>query len=291
MSNRQKAFLSVFLSAVLGGGMGAVTKIGLAEIPPLSFAFLRFFIATIIISPYIFKYKRAVMKNLVQIAPLSLLASANIALFTIGIKMTTATIAGILYAGAPLLISFISYSLLQEKLVLKKIIGIFIGFTGVIVIVFLPIIESGKTFAGNLTGNLIIVTAVVCWSFYLAFSKKLHLDHSPFRIVSIFIIVTTVVLMPFFFMDLKTNYGWWENIGLNSLLAMFYVTILGTIITYVLTQHAIKHGGSIFASMIFYLQPVFAFLFAFILLGEKLTSGIIIGGGLALFGVFFVTKK
>ena len=72
---------------------------------------------------------------------------------------------------------------------------------------------------------------------------------------------------------------------------MLYITIVATIITYILNQYAIKHGGSIFASMAYYLLPVFSFFSAFLLLGERLTQGILIGGILALLGVFFVTKK
>lgn len=55
--------------------------------------------------------------------------------------------------------------------------------------------------------------------------------------------------------------------------------------------YVIKLGGSVFASMGFYLTPVFAFLAAFVLLGEKLTSGFLFGGTLALLGIYLTTRK
>ncbi|MDO8658564.1 MAG: DMT family transporter [Candidatus Levybacteria bacterium] len=292
MTNRQKAFLFIFIGSIMGGAISAVTKVGLIEIPPLSFAFLRFFGAAIIITPfYILKKKRKVIKDFIAVAPISVLAAANIALFTIGVKTTTATISQILYAGVPIIIGLVSHFLLSEKLGFTKISGIAVGFIGVIIVIFLPILEKGKAFSGDLTGNMLIATGVISWSLYIVFSKRMQKNYSPFVIVSIFIILTAIVLFPFFLIDLRTNNGWWINVGFNSLISLLYVVIIGTIITYLLMQYAIKHGGIVFSSMAFYLQPVFGFLAAFIILGEGLTTGILIGGILALLGVFFVTKK
>lgn len=291
MTDRQKAFLSIFIGSIMGGAMGAVTKVGLLEIPPLSFAFIRFFAATVIVFPFILKKKRKIIKDFIAVAPMSLLAALNIAFFTIGVKTTTATISQILYAGVPIIIGLVSHFLLSEKLGFTKISGIIVGFIGVLVVVFLPILEKGKAFSGDLTGNIIIATGVVSWSLYMVFSKRMQKTHSPFVIVSIFIMLTAIVLFPFFLIELKTNSLWWTDVGLNGLISLLYVVVIGTITTYLLMQYAIKHGGIVFSSMAFYLQPVFGFLAAFLILGEGLTLGILIGGILAFLGVFFVTKK
>ena len=60
---------------------------------------------------------------------------------------------------------------------------------------------------------------------------------------------------------------------------------------YLLYQYAIKHGGSVFASMVFYLLAIFAFFFAFLLLGEGLTIGLVAGGILVLLGIYLTTGK
>lgn len=291
MNDRQKAFFSIVLVSLFGGAMGAVTKIGLSNIPPLSFAFIRFFIAFLIIIPFIRKAERKIIKDFVALAPISLLATINIVLFTLGVKATTATISGLLYAATPLIIALFSYLFIAEKLNRNKILGIIIGFMGVLVVVFLPFLEKGKAFSGDLFGNLLISAAVVCWSFYMIFSKKMQKTYSPFVIVSIFTILTTLALFPFFLVDLKLNYGWWNGVEISSFISLFYAGAVGTVMSYLLNQYAIRHGGSVFASMAFYIQPLFAFLSAFFLLGEGLTLGILLGGSLALIGVFFVTKK
>src|SRR3989344_3021414 len=115
MSDKNTAFHAIFLCAILGGATSTITKIGLVEIPPLSFIFLRFFIASLLISPFVFRNGKN-FKYFSGIIPLSLLATFNIILFIFGIKLTTATIGQLLYAATPFLTSAILYSFYKERL-------------------------------------------------------------------------------------------------------------------------------------------------------------------------------
>ncbi len=289
MTDKQKAFLAIFIGSVIGGATAAVSKIGLLEFPPLTFAFLRFFLSSLIILPFLIRFKKNIKKDFVNLFPVSLFATVNIVFFILGLKFTTATISQLLYAGVPLLTGLIAFIFLSERLRIGKILGIIIGFIGVLVIVLLPMIEKGKTFSGDLFGNLLITVGVICFSFYMVFSKEAQKRYSPFEVTSVFIILTTIVLFPFFLFDIKANYGWWINVDLRGIISLIYIATVATIFTYILNQYAIRHGGSVFASMTYYLLPVFGFLSSFFILGERLTEGIVIGGLLALLGVFLAT--
>lgn len=291
MSDRQKALLGIFFGSMFTGAVAAVTKIGLTEIPPLSFAFLRFLVASIFLLPLFIRKSRSILKDLMALVPLSLFATANIIFFVIGIKTTTATTGQMLYAGVPLLTGLIAHYLITEKLTKQKLLGIAVGFVGVLIIVLLPLLQQSKAFSGDLRGNILIAIAVISWSFYMVFSKKAQREYSPFVITSAFIFVTCIILLPFFLLQLRTDYGWWREVTLDGLLAVVYVALVVTVGGYWLNQYVIKLGGSIFASMGFYVMPVFAFLAAFVLLGEKLTSGFVFGGILALLGIYLTTRK
>lgn len=282
--------LSIILYAFLSGAMAAVTKVGLFQIPPLSFAFIRFLLASLIVAPFVWKKRRFLINDLKTLGPLSFFATLNIIFFVVGIKLTTANISQILYAAVPIVVGLIGYFVIGDKLSSKKVMGIIVGFIGTFLVLFLPILERGK-FSGNLFGNLLLVAAVFSWSLYMIFSKKAQKTHSPFHIVSMFIIITTVALFPLFLIESTFQYGWWNNINIPAILSILYVVFAGTICTYLLNQYSIKHGGITFASMVFYLSPLFGFLVAFFLLGEQLTMGLIVGGVLALLGVYITTKK
>jgi len=290
MNDKQKAIFSILIFSLLSGAMAAVTKVGLSQFPPLSFAFIRFFLASCIVAPFIWKKRTYLVKDLRTLGPLSLFATMNIIFFVVGIKLTTANISQILYAAVPIIIGLLMHFVLGEKLSSRKAMGIGIGFIGVFLVLFLPILEKGKS-SGDFFGNLMLAAAVIAWSLYMVLSKKAQKTHSPFHIVSIFIIITAVTLFPFFLAESAFQYGWWNKIGVQAFLSMFYVVVMGTICTYLLNQYSIKHGGIAFASMVFYLSPLFGFLVAFFLLGEQLTLWLGVGGALALLGVYITTKK
>lgn len=291
MIDKQKALLAILIGSLLGAGNAPVIKFGVIEIPPLSFSFIRFLIASILITPFILKDKEKIIHGLRMLFPMTLFATFNIIFFVFGVSLTTATIAQLLYAAAPFLTGIIAYKVLGEKLSVRQITGIIIGFIGIVVVVLLPLIEKENVFSGNLLGNILIGAGVIFWSFYLVFSKKAQNSYSPFVVNSVFIIVTTIILFPLFIFDIAGHSSWFNNITGGGVTSIIYVAIAGTIGTHLLNQYAIKHGGSVFASTSLYLVPIFVFFTAYLLLGERLTQGVIVGGVLALLGVFLVTSK
>lgn len=291
MDNRKKALIAIILFSIAGGLMAAVTKIGLRDIPSVSFAFIRFFVASLAVTPFLIREKHISFYHIKKLVPISLFATVNIMFFTLGIRFTTAISGQLLYAAVPLLTGIVIMMFFKERLSTEKIIGLIIGLIGVLFIIILPLVQTGSQFSGDIKGNMLISIAVIAWSLYMAFSKKLLKDYSPFTVTSFFILTTAVVLLPLFVIEFNTNSLWLASVSLSAILSILYVIFIGTIGGYFLNQYAIKNGGSVFASMSFYLSPLTTFLSAFLLLGEKLTLGVFIGGALALLGVYIVTKK
>ena len=83
--------------------------------------------------------------------------------------------------------------------------------------------------------------------------------------------------------------GWTSHVTLPSLLGLLYIAIFGTAVYYLIYQYAIKKSSPVTATLTFYLSPIAGYLWAAVLLGEKLTSGLVFGAMLALIGVYFVT--
>ena len=290
-SDNFKALISIILAAICGGGFAVFTKIGLRQIPPFSFTFFRFFIASICMIPFVLREKQKIDKNILKVILLSFLGVANVTLFAFGVKLTTATISQMLYAIVPVIAAIFSYLVLKERISSKKIIGIFSGLVGILTLVLLPIIGKTSSFTGNLSGNLIILTAVLCFALYTVLSKRFHKHYSPLTLTFIFSLTTAIVLSPFLIRDYLTNPIWFYRLSTFSWFSIFYAGVFGGVVYYLLYQYSIKHGTPIIASMTMYLQPLLTFLWAFFLLSERLTIGIIIGGLLAIGGAWMVTRE
>lgn len=290
------AFLTVILAAIFGGGIPVFGKIGLMLIPPITFTFFRFLIATVFLLPFAVKQRHQINRSIWKVILLSLLATANVTLFAFGIRWTTATTAQLLYSITPIISAFFSYYLLKEKISIKKIVGITIGFFGVLLVILLPafnISDKVNTLNGNLSGNLIILIAVVIFSLYSIFSKKYQQELKVTPIFLTFLLTLTTTLVTFFFAlyEYFLNPSWIANVSGQAVLSTFYVGIFGGAIFYLLYQYAIKNGTPIVASMTLFFQPIATFAWAFCLLNETLTIDMIFGGVLILLGAYIVTLK
>lgn len=275
--------LLILLAAIFGATTGVLGKIVLKEIPSFSFTFLRFFIALIFLIPFSLKHLPTFEKKDWRIILLSLLASINVILFSFGIKHTTANMSQMIYSSVPIVSAIFSFYLLKEKFGITKISGIVIGFLGIIAIILMPLISNNS--GGSIIGNLIITIAMISISLYWVLSKKLQLEYSSMKINNYFILVTTILLIPFLFFDLINNPYWVKNVSTSSYLYMIFIAVFGTAICYLINQILIKRTTPVMNSMILYIQPFATFLLAYIFLSEKLTTSFIVGVILSLLGI------
>lgn len=289
--DNKKALVAVIIAAILGGSNGVFAKIALQQIPPFGFTLIRFLIAACLLLPFIINSKLSLQKkHLAKVILLSLLGTGNVLFFAFGIRLTTATIAGTLYAVVPLLTAIFSYIFLKHTIGIKKIIGIIVGFSGIVFITILPVIDKTTPFTGNLFGNLLLLMGAVLFALYSTLSKSLQKIYTPFQLTFFFALTTIITQIPLAFTELPTHPQWWIALSTNSLISLFYVASLGTIALYFIYQYAIKEGTPLIASLMLYLQPVAAFATAALILGERVTGGFIIGATITLFGVWLTTK-
>jgi len=290
LQTRKLALLAVLSAALLGGGLPTLSKIGLREIPPFSFIFIRFVLSLLFLSPLFFKARPKLTRATLPVILVSLLATANIVLFTFGIRKTTATTAQMLYAAVPILAAIASYLLIKERFSSRKISGIALGLGGMLLIVLLPVINRATAIGGDLIGNLMILVGVASFSIYSVLSKTLQKVYSPQFLTFSFSLTTAAVSLAIAIAETASQPSWWAGISLGAWLAMAYVAVIGTAAYYLLYQYAIKTGSPVIASMTFYLQPIATYLWSTILLSERITVSFTIGAILVLTGAWLTTK-
>lgn len=282
----------VILTSFLGGGTSVYVKLGLKDLPPFIYTFIRFFLALIFFTPLILKTKFKVDKKSLPVFLVSLLCSFNIILFSFGIRLTSASIGQLIYASVPILTVIISHYLLKEKITGKKILGIFLGLVGLIIIIVLPIIsKSTTTMKGNLLGNVLIFIGAISYTFYWVLSKKIQRKYSPIYITTAFFISTMLVSLFFSILEISSIKNFSSMFTYSSLFSLFYVSFFATAIVYLLGQYIIKFGTPVINSMTLYLVPVATVVWAFFVLGEVVNIQFIIGGVLALLGAWLVSSS
>lgn len=288
MSSRTKALLAIVAASMLWATAGTA-KVLLQSFDPFTTAFFRFLVASLVILPFFLKERRHQKLSLLPLVPLALLGTANITLFYFGLRTTTANATAVIYTIIPLVVAVAAPKLIKEQVTATKLVGVGVGLAGALGIVILPTIERGQRFSGDLSGNLLVLMGVLCWSGYTIGSRHMLATKraTPVAMTAASIFISTAIFALLSLPQWKPAYLA-AFTGVNVLIIL-QLGVFVTVVTYLLLQWAIKHSSATTAALNQYLQPVFAVVFNYFFLGERLTVGLILGGIVVIAGVGIAT--
>ena len=126
---------SLVIIVFMWGVTFPLVKICVAEVPPITLAFLRFLLASPIMVLYSHlrdkDFKSVFTRNLAPFAVMGLTGVMGYeALQNIGVELTSATESSILTSSTPIMIALMAAPFLKEKLTRKHALGIVLGFGG-----------------------------------------------------------------------------------------------------------------------------------------------------------------
>jgi drug/metabolite transporter (DMT)-like permease len=292
-SQRPLAIAAMVLVMITWGSTFVITKVSAREIPPLTLAFLRFAIATVALLPL--AWSRGGMKRLpnpIPAAPLFWMALAGIAFFTIAFNYAlvhaSATQGALIYALGPAAIAVGAVLVLREKLSVTRTLGIILSTLGV-GIVILAGQESGGDAPNPLLGAFWMVGAISAWAVYTIYAKRLaHADQ---------VIVTTCIsalgalmLLPLSAMELARV----ESLPMPSLRAWMGLLFLGVVassLAYVAYNYALRVLDASLVGVFTNLDPIVGVLTAAMFLSETLQTWQIVGGAIALGGMWLASTS
>jgi drug/metabolite transporter (DMT)-like permease len=285
MSSRTKAFIGLIISSLLWSSAG-VGKIAVRTFDPFTASFLRFAVASIAILPFFLRENWKQKHILRDLVPLSLLCTINITFYYIGLKYSSANAAVLIYAGVPLLTLLFAHRILRETFTLKKLIGISIGFIGVLFVVVFPMCQKNVQIGGDITGNIFFLIAIIAFTFYTIGSRRATAiqKYSPTLVTSVFIFTTTIVLGAISCFTFRSSYV----TSLFSPSVFFLVIYLGIFLTvapYLIFQKVIKHSSASVGALGNYIQPATSIVFNILFLQESFTFVFLVGGILIFTGI------
>ena len=200
--------------------------------------------------------------------PFSLLAFSSLSL---PVGMTA-----ILNSTAPFFGVMVAYVWAHETLHTSRIIGLILGFTGVVVLVGLQgtVLTSGIALA--------IVTGLFAALMYAIAAPfiRLHLHGVPSLVIATGSQLSAAVfLLPGLPFTLPTRMP-----SSDAVLAVISLAVLSTSLAYILYFRLIHNVGATRALTVTYLIPLFAILWGALVLREAITVSMVVGGALILLG-------
>jgi drug/metabolite transporter (DMT)-like permease len=207
-------------------------------------------------------------------------------LFVKGLSLTTAINSTLLSTTIPVSTLLVGVALGTDRISLRRVFGIALAAAGV-----LYLIGPGRAQFSSATraGDLLIVSNSLCYGAYIAVSKDLVRRYNALTVITWIFIVGCIATIPVGVISMAQVPL--RSVPLGVWLAILYVVLLPTAGAYYLNAWALARVPPSTVAVYIYLQPLFAFVLAPLVLGESLSWRAVIASVLIFFGVLVVTRR
>lgn len=290
IKRRYRAEIALFSNAVIWGGTFVIIKSALEDVSPMMFLGSRFMLASLLILPFVItQLKSAGTANYRDGIILGIFLFIGFAVQTIGLRYTTATKSAFI-TGTFVVFTPLFQTILEKRAPsVSNIIGIVLVFFG---ISFLS--SSGNSLLSvfyELAGNFNIgdFLTLICAIFYAVYIVYLDIisnrnDYKFLTFLQIFVTAILAYLFALFFNFTGVEPVIFELSGI-VVGAILYTSILATVLTTALQTKFQREVSPTKASLLFSMEPIFAAIFAFFILSEKISIFGLIGCSLIIIGV------
>jgi drug/metabolite transporter (DMT)-like permease len=124
LSQKQKAILAIIIAYIIGGATSPIFKWSLESIQPFTLGFLRFFIASIVILPFVANNLKLDRKSLPMLMLTTIVSiPLQVGLYLVGLQFAPSINVPIITASAPIFIIICAVLFLHEKKQIRIILG------------------------------------------------------------------------------------------------------------------------------------------------------------------------
>jgi len=262
------------------------TKVVLNQIPPVSIAFFRQFIAIATLIPLALFTGTLFRASLRDFGTMALAGLFGTVLYFVlentGLQYTTASSASMIVASLPVF-TLVSEALLFKLRVSWKMVAcISLSILGVYLVV---------TVGGDLDfssaqffGNLLMLGSMICWVVYTILNRRMDRRQSSIVIITYQSIASIFLFIPFVIPEIDR---WPDPTSLspNSLGNLVFLGVFCSAIAYFFYIYAVKRLGATVCAAMLNLIPVVTVISGHLVLHETLVWIQICGMGLTMMGI------
>jgi drug/metabolite transporter (DMT)-like permease len=279
------------LLCLIWGSTWLFIKLGLKDLPPLTFAGIRFVIATIIVFSLI-AVRRVPLPN--NKRDWTLLATTGVLSFTLnyglvfwGEQYISSGLAALLQSTLPAFGLIIAHFYLPgERMTLPRIGGVLLGVLGVGVVFSNQLQVSGPR---ALWGSAALVGSAFCAAYANVLVKTYALNLQPTVLAGGQMLFGLIPLL-LIGIPLEGNplhYHWTPV----AVLSLFYLAIVGTVVAFLL-YYWLMHNMDVTKTMLIALvTPVVAVLLGMLILKEELHWRTLAGGAMIISGIGLIVLR
>jgi len=296
-SNRKLAITNLMMLTVsvlwgVAWPVGRLLATDLLELP-FTVMFLRYSFAVPILFVWMWIKEGNVVPRVEDCKALVIMAFTSVFLYQIGymfgMQKTAASDASLVIGFNPIFVAILSVFALSHKLTTKSMSGIFLSFTGILLIfiaspnVIIPLDE-------RLIGNSLIMFGAFAYAIYVVVMRQYVLNDG--QLSSLSLIAWVSLIGWFFFIPFVLEESPWNRYwSSNEWLLIGYLGILSTAFSYVFFAIGVEVIGANRASSFVNVVPIFGILSSWLWINEKLGWIQLVSFALIYFGVRMVNTQ
>jgi drug/metabolite transporter (DMT)-like permease len=286
-----RTYLGLIGATTLWASVFHVSKYALESYSPLTVAAWRYGLAGLIFFALSFQELRAHSRQIVSQGPiLVVLALCGVVGFGVsiffGLRLTSPVNAALIMAFNPSMIIVFSALINREKITAAQVSGLFLGLTGVLVVVTHGSLNALIHMKMS-QGDLLIGLAAVFWTIYCVLPKRYVRNLPSAQLSSTTIILAAAMLIP-------VAFGFAPDIAIlpdwKMTLTLLFLAVFGTVIPYLWWNQGVQKLGPAKAGVFMNLVPIFASLMG-LALGQHLLGSQLVGAVLVIMGVLITSVK
>ena len=250
-------------------------KIAVQEIGPITLVAFRVLFGLLFGVVVIYIQRIQWPRTLKEWTPLLVLSIANIAipffLISWGEQSIDSAVASILNATTPLFTILIAHYLLQDdKMTSPKVLGLLMGFAGVVILMSKDIGAS----LGSVLGQLAIVLASAFYAGGAVYARKTTQElPGILRSAGPLLPATVLMWLVMFMLESPVNF---PQLGITWI-ALLFLGVLGSGLAFVMSYYLLHEIGPTRTSMVTYLFPLGGVILGVVFLDEVLSWQLIVG--------------
>jgi drug/metabolite transporter (DMT)-like permease len=270
--------LSLLLMALIWGVNFSVVKYGTTVIDPLAYNAVRVALAAVslVLIAHIFARGDSTVagwparRDALALVGLGALGNGLYqAFFVEGVARTRASDAALVIAATPAFIALFGRMRGVERISRRGMLGIALSIAGIALVVA-GTADEGAARRATLIGDLLILAGALCWAVFAVFLQPYTQRIGGLHLSALTMVGGMIPLLAIAAPALSTTH--WRTVPALAWVAITYSGLGALVIAYLFWYHGVRVLGPTRTAMYSNVQPVFAVLAAWIVLGEVPTA-------------------
>jgi drug/metabolite transporter (DMT)-like permease len=286
----QRDWIALLVLALMWGTSYAFIKLGVQTLPTFTLIATRLFIGFVFLAAVVAIAREPLPRNPRIYMHLLVMAVVNIVipfyLITTAERSVDSAIAAIINGAVPLVVILLAALVFHdEPITLGRLLGLLIGYAGVIVIVSPGLANSTGS---EISGELALVGSTISYGIGAVYTRHTMRGLRPmipavFQVGFAFAIVSVLALVTERPFDVTWN-------G-DALLAVAWLGVFGSGAAYLLNFRLLARIGATRTSILAYFLPIIGIISGALMFQEKVDPVVLIGTALVLAGIALVNGR